>query len=116
MERADVGDEAIAKVLGINERKDVREGLGARHTVGHFDPLFEPRFLKDAKLFDVGEGVHAAKHTGDDHEKYGTEVMTFVSSCSRVFNDLEGMKGLGQAFAIIDFVRIARHSAIVRMY
>ena len=116
MKRADMIDEAIAKALGINERKYVREGLGARHAVGHFDPLFEPRFLKEAKLFDVGERVHAAKHTGDDHEKHGTKVMAFVPSGARVFNDLEGMKGFGQALAIIDFIRIARHSEIVRMY
>lgn len=60
--------------------------------------------------------LHAAEHTGDNHEKNGTEVMAFVPSCSRVSNDLEGMKGLGLALAIIDFVRIARHSEIVRMY
>lgn len=43
------------------------------------------------------------------------EVMVFVPSGSRVFNDWEGMKGLGQALAVIDFIRIARHSAIARV-
>ena len=48
--------------------------------MGDFHPFLKPWELELTKFFDVGEGIHAAKHTAYDHEKYGTEVVALITS------------------------------------
>lgn len=92
VECADVCDEAIAELLGFDECKYVRKCLCPGDTVGRFDPFLKPCFLKVAKFFNVGEGIHAAKDASDDHEKNSAEVMTLVAASAGIFDDLECMK------------------------
>ena len=53
--------------IRIDDREDIRKGLGAGYPIGYFDPFPEPFLLKFAEVLDVGEALHAAKYRRGGH-------------------------------------------------
>ena len=45
-----------------------------------------------AKVFDLGETVHAAEYCGNGHEENFAKMVTSISSSSRVLDDFKSIK------------------------
>jgi len=80
-----------------------------------FDPFLEPFEILVTKFFDVSEAVHTTKNTCHDHEENFAEVMFFVSTAARVFDDTKGLEALRKTAGVINFIRISSHLASVRI-
>ena len=104
-----MGAEAVVKMIGVDHREDVGEGLRGGYVMRNFDPLAKPIELKFTEIFDLCEIVHATQGCGDNHEEDFSKVMLFVISGARVFEDLERFEACGKAAGVIDFIGIARH-------